>query len=96
MRESHRRLIHGKFRARAGNAIRALDELFRRPIMRVNDVKELIGQSYPVANRIMRELEDLGIVTVATGRYRNRVFEYAPYIDLMEEGPPGSRARAQS
>jgi hypothetical protein len=39
--------------------------------------------SYPTANALMNGLERLGIVVETTGRDRNRVFLYRPYLDLL-------------
>jgi len=85
LRENHRRVIQEKFGARAGNAMRIIEKLFQQPIMQVKDAKNLIDQSYPVANRIMAELSDIGVVREITGQSRNRVFQYTPYINLFSD-----------
>jgi len=85
LREAHRTLIQENFGARAGNATRILEALYRHPIMNVNEAREIIGQTYPVANRIMTELVDQNILREITGQSRNRIFEYTPYIDLFAD-----------
>ena len=64
---------------------RAPETLYERPIVSVNDVQRLIGNTYPAANALVARMTEHGILREITGQYRNRVFRYQPYIDLFNE-----------
>lgn len=66
--------------------IRLLDDLFRSPIIEVNDAREWLGISYPSANKIVGSLTDVGILKEITGQGRNRLFAYEEYLQIMDEG----------
>lgn len=85
LREEHRDLILSKLGQRAGNGIRLLEYLFRTPSVTVNKVKEVLDISYPNANTIVTGLERLGILKESSGRARNRVFRYKPYVALFPD-----------
>ena len=57
--------------------------LYRRPIITVADVAELVGISSPTANTLVAEFADLGILSELTGYTRNRVFAFQAYLDLF-------------
>jgi Fic family protein len=83
MREQHRDLIAANLGGAAGNGHRTLEYLFAHPIVSVNEVRELIGTTYPAANDLVRRLVKVGILFEVTGRSRNRRFRYDPYIQLF-------------
>ncbi len=86
LREEHRLVItHGLGRA-AGNGHKVLESLFDRPIVSVEDVREVIQTSYPAANSLVKSLEGAGILKEITGNSRNRRFRYEPYVQLFIEG----------
>ncbi len=85
LREDHRKYIQSNFGARAGNATIILERLYEQPILQVNAAVDLLNVSYPVANKIVTALAEAGIIREITGQYRNRVFEYTPYIDLFSD-----------
>ena len=87
LREQHRDLIAGRLGRASGNGHRTLEHLFAHPIVSVNDVRELIGTTYPAANELVGRLADVGIVTEVTGQMRNRRFRYDPYIRLFADTP---------
>jgi DNA-binding transcriptional ArsR family regulator len=37
-------------------------------------------------NRALARLEDLGLVRERTGQQRNRVFSYAAYLEILDQG----------
>jgi DNA-binding MarR family transcriptional regulator len=51
----------------------------------VNDVRKLIGITYPAANELVGRIEALGIIEEITGQTRNRRYRYGPYIRLFNE-----------
>ena len=60
-----------------------LDKLFRRPIVRVSDVEELLSMSTPSSNALIKAFCDAGILKEMTQRVRKRIFVFAEYLDLF-------------
>lgn len=85
LREVHRTLIADHLGRSAGNGHRVLENLYMRPIMSVNQVRDLIGTTYPAANQLVEKMEQIGIITEMTGQARNRLFQYTPYIHLFND-----------
>jgi Fic family protein len=85
LREDHRAAIAANLGRAAGNGHRLLEYLFKRPIVSVNEVRELTGTTYPAANQLVDRFARLGIVAEITGQVRNRRFQYAPYIRLFDD-----------
>jgi cell filamentation protein, protein adenylyltransferase len=72
------------------NATRLLDLLFRRPLVDVALVRDELGVAFGTANRLIEQLEAVGIVREVTGRRRDRIFRFDSYLDLFgsdEEAP---------
>ncbi len=86
LREEHRRVIQERI---AGvNGLRLLDLLFERPLVHVNLVKDNLGIAFVTANKLVEQLDGLGILEEITGRRRDRVFSYVPYVTLFRDEPP--------
>jgi Fic family protein len=83
MREEHRTLIMDRFGSSAANAIRLLEHLYKKPNTTVNRAKDLLNISYPNANKLIDRLCEHQILFEITGRARNRLFFYSPYVDLF-------------
>jgi hypothetical protein len=64
-----------------------LEHLFVHPIVSVNQVRELIGTTYPAANELVGRLAKIGILAEITGHVRNRRFRYDTYIRLFADEP---------
>lgn len=62
------------------NALRLLDFLFQRPVITVNTVKGRLEVSFMTANKLVGQLESLGIIKELTGGQRHRAFRYTPYL----------------
>jgi Fic family protein len=88
LREEHRTLVTAHLGRAAGNGHRVLEHLFQKPILSVNDVRQLTGTTFPAANNLVSRLARRGIVNEITGNKRNRLFRYEPYIALFAENPP--------
>jgi Fic family protein len=86
LREEHRAAITTHLGRAAGNGHKVLEALFDRPIVSVNDVRQLTGTTYAAANSLVARLASIGILAEMTGYARNRRFRYAPYIALFNEG----------
>jgi Fic family protein len=68
---------------RAPNARRALDMLYRRPIITATDLENSIGVSGPTANALIRDLLRLGILREITGQARWRAYAFDRYLKLF-------------
>jgi Fic family protein len=82
LRESHRELVSREISGTPTGQL-LLDHLFRQPMVSVNYAAKVIGRSYPVTNDLIAKLEALGLLREVTGGRRNRVYSYAPYLDLL-------------
>lgn len=60
--------------------------LLERPMGSPNWIREKTQLSPATVNACLRELEQLGIVKEITGQKRNRLYSYAEYIRIMNEG----------
>jgi Fic family protein len=83
LRETHRALVLDKFGSSGANAIRLLEQLYKRPTITVNAATGLLDISYPNANNLINKLCNHEILFEITGQARNRLFFYSPYIDLF-------------
>jgi Fic family protein len=70
----------------AANALRVFDALRARPLATLGALSARTGASYPTVARAVEALEKKGIVTEITGRKRERVFAYARYLEILNEG----------
>ena len=86
LREEHRILISERVsRAQGGSATQFLDHLFSFPIVSVTHAAEITQRSYSSANMLIAKLCDIGILEEVTGRRRNKLFRYGPYIALFRD-----------
>lgn len=83
LREANRREIQALMGGRAGKALMLLEALFGRPIVSVDDVRQITHASFPTSNGLVAALESLGILREVTGQRRKRRFAYRPYIDIL-------------
>jgi len=60
--------------------------LQQRPIMTAATIADLADTSFPTASNALSNLERLGILTEITGKERGRVYAYARYLDVLNEG----------
>jgi Fic family protein len=67
------------------NVLKLMDHLFQQPVMNVKAASEALHVSIPAANRMINELHDNGILAEVTGGNRNRMFRFAPYLDLFND-----------
>ena len=82
LRERDRQRI-AKLGQRAANAYRLHDHLFSVPLTTAADVQQALDVSQPTANRLLRDLGAVGILTEVTGRPRNQRWLYADYLALF-------------
>lgn len=85
LREQCRDRILQYFGGAAGSGLKVLDGLFRRPIVSVNEVKEVTGTTYPAANQLVHRLVEQGVLREITGQARNRRFRFDDYVALFAD-----------
>jgi Fic family protein len=85
LREEHRHIITESLGRGAANGFRVLQRLYERPIVSVEDVRQLTGTTFTGANQLVQKLVESGILVEVTGQKRNRRFRYAPYIRLFDD-----------
>lgn len=71
------------FGKRAHNAGILLNCLFRKPVIHVNQVKEITNNTYKTANDLVNDFVAAGILIEKTGNRRNRVFLFDEYLKLF-------------
>jgi len=71
--------------ARAKKAQKLLLYMFSQPIVGNRTVMKELGISFNSANRLIKSLADLGILTEITGFSRNRLFVLKEYLDLFRK-----------
>jgi len=80
MREGHRRMLVNQT-----GGVQALDQLFTHPMITINQVRDAIEMTYPVAANLVRYMEEKGLLVETTGHARGRIFAYQPYLALLGE-----------
>ena len=83
--DGHRHQLQGLGRA-AGSALRVHEAMQRHPILSVQKAAAITGMSDPTAAAALSRLEDLDLVREITGRKRDRLYSYAPYVAILAEG----------
>jgi Fic family protein len=83
LREEHRLLVAKEIRNTA-LAYRLLDQLLEDPLTSVSFVMKRLGCSFVTANKLIQQLEHLGLLKEVTGGQRNRRYRYDPYLLLFE------------
>lgn len=78
--ESQMSITFGK---RSGNAMKLLQQLFKRPVTDVKQVKALTNSSFKTANDLVTKFVETGILKEMTGQSRNRKFLFDEYIKLF-------------
>lgn len=81
----HRRSIGGLGRA-SGTGLRVHELLQRKPVVSIADVASALDVSAPTAASALKRLQEIGIAREITGRQRDRLFVYEPYVRLLGHG----------
>jgi Fic family protein len=85
LREQHRAAITHHLGGSTGNGLRVLEQLYKQPVVSVNDVRGFTGLSFATANGLVMHLVGIGILREVTGRRRERRFQYASYVEMFAE-----------
>jgi Fic family protein len=95
LRESSR--VHTQELGLGVHGVRLIDLLFTRPVVNVNFVKEALGVSYMTANKLIERLAEEGALEEITGRRRDRVFSFTPYLQFFtKEHAPAELVASQT
>jgi Fic family protein len=70
----------------AASAFRVHGYLQKKPITGIREMENDLGLTYPTVAGALDRMKKLRIVKELTGFKRNRVFAYAPYVELLSEG----------
>ena len=68
---------------RAKNAEKLLQRMYATPIVNVRSVEKELDISFSSANRLLKSLTELGVLTETTGHSRNRLFVLEKYLNLF-------------
>lgn len=66
------------------NALRLLDFAYLRPVVNVKLVAHELDVTFATANKLVETFERLGLLQELTGRRRDRIFRFGPYLALFE------------
>jgi len=75
--------INKSFGRKSHSASLLLHSLLKKPVIHVNQVKEVTGLSYKAANDLVSDFIRVGILKEMTGQQRNRVFVFEAYLKLF-------------
>ncbi|MBA2343734.1 MAG: Fic family protein, partial [Rubrobacter sp.] len=84
LRESYRERFQRE--GTRGNLLAAVNHLFANPVTGIRELGEVLGVSFEAARRLVRRLEDEGVLEEMTGRRRNRVYAACEIIEVLQ-GP---------
>ncbi len=83
--EEHRRQIETLGRP-AASVLRVFQHMQRNPIVSIPATAQKIGISAPTVAKSLEHMRRLGILREITGRERRRLFDYEPYLAILNEG----------
>lgn len=70
----------------APNALRLLAMLYQQPVVTSPFVAKKLELSTPTARSAVSKLEKIGLLKEISGKKRNRVYAYDPYLAILREG----------
>lgn len=82
IREKHREVLSSRGSA-TSNSLALLEHLYEHPIVTVNRVADLLGVTFPTANSLVGQFQQLGLLEELTGKQRRRLFAYGPYLRIF-------------
>ena len=71
--------------SRSKNAHKLLQRMYAKPIVNARWVEKELGMSFSSANRLLKSLTELGVLTETTGHSRNRLFVLEKYLNLFRD-----------
>jgi Fic family protein len=70
----------------APSVLRIHAELQRNPLASVPEISKRLRISQPTTQKSFEHLQRLGVVREITGKQRGRVYQYARYLQILDEG----------
>jgi Fic family protein len=70
----------------ATSALRVHELMKKRVLLSLPTACAELGLSFPAVSKAFANLEKLGLVREFTGKQRNRIFSYDPYLSVITEG----------
>ena len=71
---------------RPGRSAQRDEYLQRNPVLSIPNTVKALETSAPTVTKSLEHLRQLGIVKEVSGRQRDRVFMYAAYVAILNEG----------
>ena len=68
-----------------------LDLLAEQPVVTIKYASARLGATPSTAGRLLDQMVSMGIVNEITGRRRNRVYRYSPFLDLLTDDSEPAR-----
>lgn len=90
LRDRHRELMVDT----GANGMRLLDILYRQPLITIKAATAGVHVSTPTAAGLIDSFQRAGLLEEITGKKRNRVFRYSPYLRLFQDAPDDSATAA--
>jgi Fic family protein len=90
LRENLLQKIHTSTGSRSNNNSRMLEQLFLTPFVTIDNVAKKLNVSTTTAKNIVDDLVRIKILTELTKQKRNRLFAFAPYLNLINKPFPKS------
>lgn len=75
--------INNSFGKRTSKATILIQHLFKKPVIHINQVKDIIDTSYKTANDLVTAFVKADILKEMTGNHRNRLFIFEEYFNLF-------------
>jgi transposase-like protein len=66
-------------------ALTLLESLYRQPVVSMASASGMLGMTFQGASDMINQFLSLGILYETTGRRRNRLFAYSPYLKVLGE-----------
>jgi Fic family protein len=85
LNEKYQRLLIRK-KVASPNAIALLHLLLHKPHLSIHEAAEKLDVSFPTADSLIREFEDLNILKEITQQKRNKRYIYWEYLNILSEG----------
>ncbi len=66
-------------------ALKALSLFFQLPVISITEVSARLNKAYNTAHSVVRLFVDLGYLRESTEQKRNKLYTFAPYLELLEK-----------
>jgi Fic family protein len=90
LREQHRALVQEE--GLGFNGIRLVESLYENPLVHIKLAADLLDVHYVTASKLVERFVELKLLSEITGRKRDRIFSYDPYLALFRDEPLLDRA----